>query len=83
MEPVAEVQRIKGNCLRGRLPSWQRVVVMTTGEAGSRRAFVLKPGPEENEIRHGPFYVRGRFLIVEKANATKAADRLWDETETG
>jgi hypothetical protein len=79
-ERIGEVERVAGNVHRGRLRSWARVVVMTVAPGGSRRAFVLEPGPDENELRHGAFSVRGRFVIVEKANAAKAADRLWDET---
>lgn len=75
------VERVEGNRLRGRLTTWRRIVVMTTGEGGSRRAFILSPGPNENELRHGPYSVRGRFDIVEKANAPKMADEVWRSAE--
>lgn len=81
-EPVAEVERIRGNMLRGRLPSWERVVVMTVQD-GSMRAFVLVPGPDENEIGLGPFFVRGRFAVESAAYTGKKAQELWKGTEVG
>lgn len=80
-ERIGEVERIAGNVNRGRLRSWGRVAVMTVAPGGSRRAFVLEPGAEENEIKHGSFYVRGRFAIVEKANDAATADELWKSAE--
>lgn len=80
-ERIGEVEPIAGNVHRGRLRSWARVVVMTVAPGGSRRAFVLEPGPGENEIAHGAFSVRGKFAIVEKANAARAADEIWRSTE--
>ena len=59
------------------LHEWQRVIVQTKGEGGTRRAFVLEPGPTENELAHGPFSVKGRFVINEKANSPKRADEVW------
>lgn len=81
--PVGDLERLEGNRLRGRLPKWKRVVVMTTAAGGGRRAFVLEPGPEETELTHSPYAVRGRFVVAEKANSPKAADKLWDEAEVG
>ena len=79
-ESVSEVQRVRGNILRGRLPSWRRVVVMTTADGGSRRAFVLEPGPQENAIEHGPFSVRGCFVVKAKFNSARGADEAWKGT---
>ena len=80
-EPLSEVERLAQSVLRGRIPSWERVVVLTFAPGNSRHAFVLEPGPNENEIRHGTFYVRGRFAVVARANTAIRADRLWRETE--
>lgn len=80
---LPEAERIAGNRLRGTLPKWKRVVVMTTGDGGSRRAFVLEPGPEENELTHGPFSVKGRFVVRDTINSSKRAGEVWDEAEVG
>lgn len=78
---LVDVERVVGNQLRARLLTWRRVVVMTTAPGGSRRTFVLEPAEEEGDVRHGPFFVHGRFSIVEKANARADADRLWKEAD--
>jgi excisionase family DNA binding protein len=75
-EPIAPLGRVEGNVVRGRLKTWKRVVVMTVSESG-KRAFVLDPGTEDNEITFGPFSVRGRFVVKEKANSAKAAEQVW------
>lgn len=80
---LPETERISGNRLRGTLPKWKRVVVMTTGDGGSRRAFVLEPGPEQNEFTHGPFSVKGRFVISERANSASKADEFWKSADVG
>lgn len=80
-EDVETIERVSGNIVRGRLNRWKRVIVMTTGDAGKRRAFVLEPGADENEITHGPFKVRGRFTIAEKINSAKRADEVWSAAD--
>jgi hypothetical protein len=76
---LPKVERLAGNRMHGRLErGWKRAVVMTTGQGGTRRAFVLEPGPEENEIKHGAFAVRGRFVVAEKGNTPSKADEIWD-----
>jgi hypothetical protein len=75
--PLTRVVRIAGNVLAARLEDWDRVVVLTTGSGGSRRAFVLERGDLEAEIEHGPFHVRGRFVIVDRANGGPRVDSLW------
>ncbi|MBX3216933.1 MAG: hypothetical protein KF850_33180 [Labilithrix sp.] len=79
-EPLSSVERVKGNVLRGRLPSWRRVVVMAVAPGGARRAWVLEPGLGENAIEHAPFAVRGRFAVVAETSSPRAADRLWRDT---
>lgn len=51
----------------------------TAGE--NKRAFVIEPADEEAEIRHDPFYVRGRFKVVQKANASRQAGLLYDSAD--
>lgn len=80
-EPLSEVEHVGRAIVRGRLPSWERVVVLTFAPGNSRRAFVLEPGEHENAIRHGPFSVVGRFRVVEKAKTARKADALWKSTE--
>lgn len=76
-DQLIELGRIAGNVKHYRLMSWKRVVVMTTGEGGSKRAFVLERDARENELVFGPFSVRGRFVVKEKANSPKTADMFW------
>lgn len=81
-ESMTDLEPIAGNLLRARLKHWEKVVVKTTAQRGKlRRAFVLTRGPDENELVHGRYSIRGRFRVSEKANANAAADKLWDETE--
>lgn len=80
-EPVEPVERVEGNIVKGALEHWKRVVVMTTGVGGSKRAFVLEPAAEDNEVTFGPFSVRGRFVVAEKANAAKKAEQIWKDGE--
>lgn len=80
-EPLCDVERVERAVVRGRLPSWQRVVVLTFSPGNSRRAWVLEPGEHENAIRHGDFYVVGNFRVVAREKAAREADRLWKETE--
>ncbi len=75
-----EIVSQSGRTHQGSVSRWRRVVVRTTEAGGSKRAFVIVPGAEENEIKHGTFHVRGRFDIVEKSNNPKKADELWKTT---
>lgn len=76
-----EVDSQSGRTHHGTLANWKRVVVKTTGAGGSKRTFLITPGPDENEIKHGSFHVRGRFDIETKSNNPRAADDLWKGTE--
>lgn len=59
---------------------WRRVGVLTRrGDAA--RFFVLEPADDEDEIRLGELFVRGRFQVVEKVNATKKAEEAWKAFE--
>jgi hypothetical protein len=70
-----------GKASHGQITSWTRVLVRTTGEGGSKRAWVLVPGPEDNQIAHDEFFVRGRFTIAETTNNPKKADEIWKGTQ--
>lgn len=74
---LTDVERLGGNVLRGKLVNWAHAMVMTSGVGRSRRAWLLVPGEEEKEIVHGSFSVRGRFEVLEQANAARAAQALW------
>lgn len=78
-KPVAQLTR-EGEILRGRIPSWTRVLVRTMGVGGSKRVWILEPGAEENEIRFGEFYVRGRFVVTDQSNNPRTVDRIWKKT---
>lgn len=47
----------------------------------TNRMFVLEPGEAVNEYRRGPFWIRGRFKIVEKINNAKAAAEAFRDFE--
>jgi excisionase family DNA binding protein len=59
--------------VEGLVTSWKRVGVLFGGHEGKVRFCVLEPGGEENEVKHGPFYVRGRFSITERVNNPQKA----------
>lgn len=77
---VDTVERVEGNIVRGRVAKWERVVVLTT-RGQNKRAFVIEPADEDGDITHGPFHVRGRFRVVERANASKKAGELYDASD--
>lgn len=78
---VAKVEK-EGNRVHALIESgWLRVVVRTTGVGGKKRAWVIVPGDQEGEIRHGELFVRGRFTIAMSSNNPKAADELWKSTQ--
>lgn len=68
------------NVLVGKLAKWSRVLVRTVGVGGSKRVWVIDPGPEENEIAFGDFHVRGRFVIADQSNNPRKADEIWKRT---
>jgi hypothetical protein len=77
--PVADVARDAG-LVRGKIPQWKRVLVRTIGVGGSSRVWILEPGTEDNEIRFGAFYVRGRFAIADQSNNARKVEQLWKKT---
>ena len=70
-----------GNVNHGQISPWKRVVVRTTGEGGKKRAWVLVPGTEDNQIAHDEFFVRGKFIVHDSTNNPRGADQLWKSTE--
>lgn len=77
--PVSGIQR-DGDILRGRITRWKRVLVRTVGVGGMSCVWVIEPGPDENEIRFGGFFVRGRFAIVDRSNNTRKVAQIWKKT---
>lgn len=65
-----------GHIVEGQIGRWRRVGVISGGD-GKHRFFELEPADSENELKFGPFYVRGRFSIVKKVNAAKKAREAW------
>jgi hypothetical protein len=47
---------------------------------GSTRVWVIAPGPDENEIRFGEFYVKGRFVIADQSNNVRKVEQIWKKT---
>lgn len=62
----------------GQLASWKRIGVIFTNKANKSQYFVLEPGGEDNEVKHGSFYVRGRFAVTEKVHNSQKAVEAWD-----
>jgi hypothetical protein len=77
--PVADLSREAG-VLRGKISQWKRVLVRSTGVGGSTRVWVIAPGPDENEIRFGEFYVKGRFVIADQSNNVRKVEQIWKKT---
>jgi hypothetical protein len=44
---------------------------------GDSTWFVLEPADEENEVRHGDFYVKGKFRVAKKLNNARIASEAW------
>lgn len=66
---------------QGFIPSgWKRLAVRTEDKSkGSARFFALEPSDTENELRHGPFFVKGHFKIARRVNNSKAARAAWKD----
>jgi hypothetical protein len=77
--PVGGIER-DGDVLRGRIGRWSRVLVRTIGVGGSSRVWVIEPGPDQNEIRFGDFFVRGRFAIVDHSKNARKVEQIWKKT---
>jgi hypothetical protein len=60
--------------------TFKRVAVVFSGEL-TNKLFVLEPSEKADEFRFGPFYVRGRFRVVERVNDPKAASQRWKAFE--
>jgi hypothetical protein len=74
---LQDLERIEGNIVQGRLSSgWARAAVLSGG-AGDDRFWELEPGPAENTIRWGPFFVTGRFREVRRENNARRAREAW------
>lgn len=77
--PIEGTERVGGNVVKARLEKWRRLLVMTVGEGGSKRLFVLEPARDVDEITFGPFSVRGGFVVREKINNAADAEKVWGD----
>ena len=75
-----EITERREDVLIGKLAKWSRVLVRTIGVGGSKRVWVIDPGPEQNEIAFGDFHVRGRFTIADNSNNPRKVDEIWKRT---
>lgn len=63
-----------GRYVEGEVSTFERVAVALSGKT-MNRVFILEPAAKTSRYEHGPFFVEGRFKIVEKFNsAEKAAE---------
>lgn len=69
-----------GHKVTGRITAWHRIGVISGG-GGRHRFFEIEPSDEENEIKLGPFYLRGKFRFVRKVNGEEAARDAWKKFE--
>ncbi len=65
----------------GTLTSWKKVGVLLGNSEGKFRFFELAPGGEDNEVKHGHFYLRGRFTIERKINNPRQAREAFESFE--
>lgn len=68
----------EGKRIEGEIPSFERIAIIAGDKArDSYRYFELEPAEEEEALRFGPFYVRGRFAVVRKENNPRKANEAW------
>lgn len=68
----------EGKRIEGEIESFDRIAIISGDKAReSYRYFELEPAEEEEELRFGPFYVRGRFAVVRKENNARKANAAW------
>lgn len=66
----------EGHKVEGIVRSWTKAWVIS-GAKGRYRFFELRPADEDGEVAWGPFFVRGRFSVVERENNTRRAQESW------
>lgn len=78
---VGESQKLKDGKLRSaEVKTFRRGAVKITG-AKMHRTFILEPAAKTSRYDLGPFFIEGRFKIVEKVNDPKEAARVFREFE--
>ncbi|MEQ9322447.1 MAG: hypothetical protein RIF41_24995, partial [Polyangiaceae bacterium] len=74
--PGLEVTSKKDGIIEGTVETFREGAVAFSGERNNRM-FVIEPSEALNEFTWGPFYIRGRYRVVEKINrAGEASDRF-------
>lgn len=74
---LAGREQLEANIFRGRLEVWRRVAVLASTTQNTR-LFVLEPGDVEEKLTlREPFFVRGRFRVVERVYVSAAARTAW------
>jgi len=79
---LAAVEREGPNLHKGILrDGWKRIAIIVGG-GGDDRVWILEPHDgAEHVIEHGPFYIRGRFVEVERINNARDARAVWKAFE--
>jgi hypothetical protein len=77
---LADKHRVDEHVVEGSVSRWLRVGVISGGP-GRYRFFVLEPAEAEDDLKYGPFYVRGRFNVAKKINNSDAAHDAWKAFE--
>ncbi len=68
----------EGKRIEGEIPTFERIAILSGDKAKeSYRYFELEPAEVEDELRFGPFFVRGRFAVVRKENNPRKANEAW------
>lgn len=70
----------KGHKVDVEVDTFRRAALVFSGKT-TNRMFVLEPAEKPDEFRFGPFFVRGRYRVVEKINDAKAASQAWKAFE--
>jgi hypothetical protein len=73
---VGDEKRVGDHEIQFTLGAWRKIGVMM-GRGDSQRLFVLEPADEETEVRHGDFYVKGKFRVSKKLNNARIANEAW------
>jgi excisionase family DNA binding protein len=73
---AGEEKRVGQHEIEFTLGAWRKIGVML-GRGETQRLFVLEPADEENEVRHGDFYVKGKFRVAKKLNNARIASEAW------
>lgn len=77
---LEDVRDVEAQTKEAWLSRWKRIAIIMGGTRGDKktyRFFVLEPGGAPEKIELGPFFVEGRFRIVEKINNSAKAHEAW------